>query len=36
MLRECDDERHHGLDRFDCTFTSMCHGDGLELLEQPT
>lgn len=36
MLRERDDERHHDLDHFDCTFMSMCHGDGLESLEQLT
>jgi hypothetical protein len=30
MLRERDDERHHDLDRFDCTFMSMCHGDRLK------
>jgi hypothetical protein len=32
MLRERDDERHHDLDRFGCTFMSVCHGDGLESL----
>lgn len=34
MLGERDDERQHDLDRFDCTFMSVCHGDGLESLEQ--
>ena len=34
MLRERDGERHRDLDRFGCTFMSVCHGDGLESLEQ--
>jgi hypothetical protein len=29
MLCERDNERHHDLDCFDCTFMFGCHGDGL-------